>query len=62
MTVPTSIYSMLGIQGLFWGIFSLVENDGSVPLVVSIGLIVGGVLMFVVWHRAWQRREQKGRR
>jgi hypothetical protein len=56
VTIPTSIYSMLGIQGLFWGIFSLFANDGSVPLWVSIGLIVGGALMFVVWHRAWERR------
>jgi len=56
LRMPTSIYAMLGVAGIFWGILTWVENDGSVPLAVSIGLIVGGVLMFVVWHRAWQRR------
>jgi hypothetical protein len=54
--MPTSIYAMLGAAGMFWGVLTWVDNDGSVPLAVSIGLILGGVLMFVVWHRAWQRR------
>jgi hypothetical protein len=47
---------MLGTNGIFWGILTLVDNDGSVPVAISIGLIVGGALMFVVWHREWQRR------
>ena len=54
--MPTSIYSMLGIQGIFWGIFLLFERDGSVPIAVNIGLIAFGLLMFIVWHRAWLRR------
>jgi hypothetical protein len=51
--MPTSIYSMLGIQGFLWGTLLLIEG-GYVP--IGIGLILGGAVMFVVWHRAWQRR------
>lgn len=54
--MPTSIYAMLAVNGVFWGILVLVDDDGSVPIAVAIGLIVCGALMFVVWHRAWQRK------
>jgi hypothetical protein len=54
--MPTSIYAVLAINGIFWGILTWVSNDGSVPVAVSIGLIVAGALMFVVWHRAWGRK------
>jgi membrane associated rhomboid family serine protease len=54
--MPTSICAALAINGIFWGILVLVDNDGSVPIWAAIGPIVGGALMFVVWHRAWERR------
>jgi hypothetical protein len=55
--MPTSIYAMLGVNGVFWGILLLVSDDGSVPTAISVGLIACGALMFVVWHRAWRRRQ-----
>jgi hypothetical protein len=55
--MPTSIYAMLGVNGVFWGILLLVSDDGSVPTEISVGLVVFGALMFVVWHGARRRRQ-----
>ena len=54
--MPTFVWSLLGVNGLFWGVVLQVD-DGSVP--VGIALMVAGTLLMFVWVRAW-RREGEG--
>ena len=54
--MPTFVWSLLGVNGLFWGVVLQVD-DGSVP--VGIALMVAGALLMFVWVRAW-RREGEG--
>ncbi len=48
---------MLGMQGFLWGTILLIAGE-HVP--IAIGLVVGGAVMFIVWHRAWERRKSGG--